>query len=76
MTKAALLNRKETAISHGLELYSYLIAKEGKKKTSLYDFEKNYIIKPKDIGKYQTDENNLKTKDDVFAPSGKIIQLK
>ena len=75
MTKAVLLDRNKAAISHGLELYSYLITKESRKKMTLYEFEKSYVVKENDIGKYQTDEKQLKSNKDEIKKSKKIIQL-
>ena len=77
MKNATKLNRKKVAISHGLELYSYLQTRNLRKTKSLYDFEKYYIAKNSDVGKYKTDEKELKGLDiGLKSPtSKKIIQL-
>ena len=77
MQNATKLNRKKVAISHGLELYSYLLTRSSRKSKSLYDFEKYYISKTKSVDKYRTDEKELKALDIGKCPpiNKKIIQL-
>lgn len=77
MKNATKLNRKKVAISHGLELYSYLETRNLRKTKSLYDFEKYFISKNSDIGKYKTDEKELKALDIGLKPTSKkkVIQL-
>lgn len=77
MQKATKLNRKKVAISHGLELYSYLLTRNSRKTKFLYDFEKYYISKNCDIKKCKTDEKDLIALDvgKCELKSKKIIQL-
>ena len=58
MKQAAMLDCKQTAISHNLELYCYLASRESRKKYDLYKLE-NFISKNKQLSQYQKDEEEF-----------------
>ena len=77
MKQATKLNREKVAISHGLELYSYLLTRSSRKSKSLYHFEKYYISKAKNVEKYKSDEKELKALDNKIHSTlkKKVVQL-